>query len=121
MRALTFRIFALVMLFALPARAFDTNARAAWVYDVATGTLSADRTRSGNILFGPLFPSVESVRVPLRAGALDLDVYVDTTSVEVFAQRGTHAITDLVFPNPSSTAISVDSDGGRTHLDVPQS
>ena len=64
----------------------------------------------------PPFPSVESVRVPLRAGALDLDVYVDTTSVEVFAQRGTHAITDLVFPNPSSTAISVDSDGGRTHL-----
>ena len=29
MRALTFRIFALVMLFALPARAFDTTARAA--------------------------------------------------------------------------------------------
>ena len=39
MRALTFRIFAVAMLFALPARAFDTNARAAWVYDVATGTV----------------------------------------------------------------------------------
>ncbi len=97
-------------------RSADGTERTRISYDVATGTLSVDRTRSGNILFGPLFPSVESVRVPLRAGALDLDVYVDTTSVEVFAQRGTHAITDLVFPNPSSTAISVDSDGGRTHL-----
>ncbi|KGJ05936.1 D-alanyl-D-alanine carboxypeptidase (penicillin-binding protein 5/6) [Paracoccus halophilus] len=38
MRALTFRIFALVMLLALPAQAFETNARAAWVYDLATGT-----------------------------------------------------------------------------------
>ncbi|RDW12142.1 D-alanyl-D-alanine carboxypeptidase family protein [Paracoccus thiocyanatus] len=43
MRALTFRIFALVMLLALPARAFDTNARAAWVYDVATGTVLMEK------------------------------------------------------------------------------
>ncbi|WP_347267016.1 D-alanyl-D-alanine carboxypeptidase family protein [Paracoccus sp. (in: a-proteobacteria)] len=39
MRALTFRILAVVMLLAAPAQAFDTNARAAWVYDVATGTV----------------------------------------------------------------------------------
>ncbi|QRZ12539.1 D-alanyl-D-alanine carboxypeptidase [Paracoccus methylovorus] len=43
MRALTFRIFALVIVFALPARAFDTNARAAWVYDVATGTVLMEK------------------------------------------------------------------------------
>ncbi|WP_313352662.1 D-alanyl-D-alanine carboxypeptidase family protein [Paracoccus sp. (in: a-proteobacteria)] len=43
MRALTFRIFALVMVLALPARAFDTNARAAWVYDVATGTVLMEK------------------------------------------------------------------------------
>ena len=43
MRALTFRIFALVMLAALPARAFDTNAQAAWVYDVATGTVLMEK------------------------------------------------------------------------------
>lgn len=43
MRALTFRIFALVMLLALPARAFDTNARAAWVYDMATGTVLMEK------------------------------------------------------------------------------
>ncbi|MDS9467299.1 D-alanyl-D-alanine carboxypeptidase family protein [Paracoccus sp. MBLB3053] len=43
MRALTFRIFALVMMLALPAQAFDTNARAAWVYDVATGTVLMEK------------------------------------------------------------------------------
>lgn len=43
MRALTFRIFALAMLLALPAQAFDTTARAAWVYDVATGTVLMEK------------------------------------------------------------------------------
>ena len=43
MRALTFRIFALVMVLALPARAFDTNARAAWVYDMSTGTVLMEK------------------------------------------------------------------------------
>ncbi|GLK65581.1 D-alanyl-D-alanine carboxypeptidase [Paracoccus kondratievae] len=43
MRALTLHILALVMMLALPARAFDTNARAAWVYDVATGTVLMEK------------------------------------------------------------------------------
>ena len=86
-------------------------------YDIASGTLSLDRTRSGNVFFGPVFPSVDSVRVPLRGGKLTLDVYVDASSVEVFAQDGAHTITDLVFPSPSSNGISVDSDGGRARLD----
>ena len=43
MRFLTLRIVALVMAFALPAHAFDTNARAAWVYDVATGTVLMEK------------------------------------------------------------------------------
>ncbi|HWL58112.1 MAG TPA: D-alanyl-D-alanine carboxypeptidase family protein [Paracoccus sp. (in: a-proteobacteria)] len=43
MRVLTLRIIALVMAFALPAHAFDTNARAAWVYDVATGTVLMEK------------------------------------------------------------------------------
>lgn len=43
MRALTFRIFAMLMAFAVPAQAFDTNARAAWVYDLATGTVLMEK------------------------------------------------------------------------------
>ncbi|SMO34850.1 D-alanyl-D-alanine carboxypeptidase family protein [Paracoccus laeviglucosivorans] len=43
MRALTLRIFAMLMLLAVPARAFDTNARAAWVYDMATGTVLMEK------------------------------------------------------------------------------
>ncbi|MDT1063041.1 D-alanyl-D-alanine carboxypeptidase family protein [Paracoccus sp. CPCC 101403] len=43
MPALALRIIALVMAFALPAQAFDTNARAAWVYDVSTGTVLMEK------------------------------------------------------------------------------
>ena len=43
MRALTLRILALLMLAALPARAFETNASAAWVYDVSTGTVLMEK------------------------------------------------------------------------------
>jgi sucrose-6-phosphate hydrolase SacC (GH32 family) len=85
-------------------------------YDVAAGRLSVDRTKSGNVLFGPLFPSVDSVPVALRDGKLRLDVYVDASSVEVFAQNGRHSITDLVFPDPTSTGLSVEADGGRVHV-----
>lgn len=43
MRALTFRFFVMLMMLALPARAFDTNAGTAWVYDVATGTVLMEK------------------------------------------------------------------------------
>lgn len=43
MRALFTGIFALLSLIAGPATAFDTNARAAWVYDVTTGTVLMEK------------------------------------------------------------------------------
>lgn len=43
MRARIFSLFALLSAFALPAGAFDTNARAAWVYDMATGTVLMEK------------------------------------------------------------------------------
>ena len=43
MRAHIFGILALLSLIAQPVSAFDTNARAAWVYDVATGTVLMEK------------------------------------------------------------------------------
>ena len=36
-----------------------------------------------------------------------LTVYVDSTSVEVFAGQGEVALTDLVFPSPASTGVAL--------------
>lgn len=43
MRALLFRVLALMLVTAPAANAFDTHARAAWVYDVATGTVMMEK------------------------------------------------------------------------------
>ncbi len=43
MRALKFAMIALLSLLAVPVHAFDTNARAAWIYDVATGTVLMEK------------------------------------------------------------------------------
>lgn len=43
MRAFTIGIFALFCMAVAPASAFDTNARAAWVYDLTTGTVLMEK------------------------------------------------------------------------------
>lgn len=86
-------------------------------YEIADGTLVVDRTASGATDFNELFPSVE--RVPLALdndGRLRLEVYLDAASVEVFAQDGLAVVSDQVFPDPSSTGISLYAVGGEAEL-----
>jgi sucrose-6-phosphate hydrolase SacC (GH32 family) len=44
---------------------------------------------------------------------LRLQIFVDRSSVEVFAQDGKITMTNLVFPNPDSTEISLSASGAR--------
>ena len=85
-------------------------------YDEARGELFVDRRRSGQNDFSPLFSGVQ--RAPLQAprGRVRLQIYVDWSSVEVFANGGRVAITDQIFPDPTSDGIAVFSTGGRTTL-----
>lgn len=83
-------------------------------YDPAGERLSVDRSRSGDTAFHPLFPSTEHAAVPLADGTLHLQVLVDRTSVEVFAQHGAIGLTTLVFPGATSTRLRLVSLGGPT-------
>ena len=85
-------------------------------YDVAVGILRLDRRESGNVGFHETFPSVEAVAVPLQEGRLRLRIYLDRSSVEVFAQDGLATLTDLVFPAEASTALAVFAEGEGAHL-----
>nr|WP_270889189.1 glycoside hydrolase family 32 protein [Pedococcus sp. 5OH_020] len=86
-------------------------------YDRTTGELFVDRTKSGDVGFSDDFPGVQ--RAPFAAGAngdVSLRVLVDWSSVEVFAQDGSVAITDQIFPDPTSDGIQAFATGGSAML-----
>lgn len=86
-------------------------------YDTSTSRLYVDRTRSGNVDFHPGFSSVDDATVALAGGKLTLSIYLDRSSVEVFAQGGKTAITDQVFPSTGSDRIAVWSEGGPVRVE----
>lgn len=86
-------------------------------YDTVNGQLYLDRTKSGDVSFNASFPSVERANLPLRDRKVSLQIYVDWSSVEVFANGGWVAITDQIFPSLDSDGIQLFSMGGRTLID----
>lgn len=79
-------------------------------YDAATETLSFDRTKSGNVAFNEKFASVESMTVVPKNGEIRLNIIVDHSVVEVFANGGEKVLTDLVFPTYGKGEVVI---GGR--------
>jgi hypothetical protein len=88
-------------------------------YDVAAGTLSIDRTKSGTAAAEiPGFPGVHAAPVALRDGRLNLRVLVDRSLVEVFAQGGERTIADQVYPTPGSDGLKIFATGGSATLET---
>ena len=75
-----------------------------------------DRSKSGNVEFHDTFAGRHSARLAAPDGRLQLHVLVDRSVVEVFAGEGRVAITDRVFPDPSSTGLSVFAKGGEARV-----
>lgn len=67
-------------------------------YDRADRSLSLDRTKGGAEIAAE-FPSVE--RMPVTGGqVVELEIWVDRVSLEIFADAGTRVLTDLIAPQP---------------------
>ncbi len=84
----------------------DTNS-SILSYDVATETLSFDRRKSGKVDFNKGFPSVETLKIKIENGQLKLDILVDKSVVEIYANGGKGVITDLVFPLKNQSKIGI--------------
>jgi sucrose-6-phosphate hydrolase SacC (GH32 family) len=82
-------------------------------FDTAARQIFVDRTKSGDTRFNERFPS--RTVAPLENGTrpLNLRVFVDRSSVEVFSDNGEVVLTNLVFPKPDSIGISVAVEGGE--------
>lgn len=76
-------------------------------YDVATQMLSFDRTKSGKVDFHKRFPSVETMKISPVNNELNLDILVDKSIVEIYANGGKKVLTDLVFPTKTDGSIEI--------------
>jgi Beta-fructosidases (levanase/invertase) len=85
-------------------------------YNAVAGELFVDRTKSGQVDFSPLFPSRETAPLAANNGRVKLHMFVDWSSVEVFADDGRISITDQIFPKPSSDGLALFSNGGMARL-----
>lgn len=85
-------------------------------YDTTTEELYVDRTQAGRSDFSPVFPAVHRAKLPLSGNELTLQILVDSSSVEVFSADGTVSISDLIYPDPSSTGVRLFAEGGTARL-----
>lgn len=75
--------------------------------DTSTERVFVDRTHSGRVDWSPEFPA--RVSAPLKhalATSIPIEIVVDSSSVEVFAENGETVLTDLIFPSAGSEGIS---------------
>ncbi len=75
-------------------------------FDTASGGIYVDRTKSGEHSFHPLFRGIQAAKIMSSGSSVDLRIFVDAASVEVFANKGQAVITDLIYPDADATGIS---------------
>ena len=85
-------------------------------YDAVKNELYVDRTRAGNTSFSPKFPGRYTAPLKLNGRPLELDVFVDRMSVEVFAMNGEIVFTSLVFPVKPTPVTYSGPKSGTTEL-----
>ena len=102
--------------FEMPQRADDialvisTGANEATVLRrTADGRLILDRTRSGKADFSRAFPAAHSAPLATRDG-LKLHLFLDTSSLEVFAEDGETVVTDLILPTGTERKLKLASE-----------
>ncbi|MDQ6420303.1 glycoside hydrolase family 32 protein [Paenibacillus sp. LHD-117] len=90
----------------------DGEAYAEIVYDVAGGKLSMDRSRAGA---GDGGVSVAPLSL-LSDGTIELRLYLDRSSAELFANDGRIAMTNRIYGKADQTGISFVARGGEAEL-----
>lgn len=85
-------------------------------YDVASREVFVDRTESGEVDFHPGFAARHAGPLAAEDGRVRLRVFVDWSSVEVFAGDGQTVITDRIFPSPESDGVALFAEGGTARL-----
>lgn len=79
-------------------------------FDAVHREVYVDRTRSGKVSFSKDFPGRHSARLEQNT-SIKLRVFVDRSSVEVFANDGERVLSDRIYPPPGSDSIELYAQG----------
>ena len=74
-----------------------------------------DRTHSGLVSFSPDFPGRHAAALRWTS-LVKLHIFLDRSSVEVFANDGEAVLTDRIYPSPGSDAVDVYSESGDSQI-----
>ncbi|QGQ96061.1 glycoside hydrolase family 32 protein [Paenibacillus psychroresistens] len=85
-------------------------------YDSQLEKLFVDRTNAGESGFSPSFSTIQEAPMKMLAGRIKLQIFLDSSSVEVFANDGKVVFTCLIFPSEPCQKIVLFSDEGTTRL-----
>jgi fructan beta-fructosidase len=85
-------------------------------YDTQVKEIFLDRHHSGDIAFSDKFDDVHRAPLVPEQGKINLHIFVDACSVEVFANNGLIVISDLIFPSAQYIEIELYARDGEVHL-----
>ncbi|WP_159881523.1 glycoside hydrolase family 32 protein [Paenibacillus puerhi] len=84
--------------------------------DVSTNMLIVDRTQSGEVDFHPNFSCKHEAQLFSEASELKLRLFLDRSSIEIFANNGTTVVTDLIFPKHPLQYLETFARGGKVDI-----
>ena len=85
-------------------------------YDAARQQLAVDPTNAGVNHFSEAFATVQEASLKMEDHRIKLQVFIDASSIEVFANGGKQAITSLIFPKVPYNQLVLLSYGGNTQI-----
>lgn len=85
-------------------------------YNFQDGAVFVTREQPAAGDLGPLFTQRRTTSAPSSNGSVDLTVFVDHSSIEVFVNGGEQTLTSLVFPRSEKQDIKLVTGGGNLRL-----
>ena len=79
-------------------------------FNVSQSEVFLDRTHSGETSFSPDFPGRHTAKLE-KNSSIKLHIFIDRSSVEIFANDGERVISERIYPHPGSDGIEFYSNG----------
>ncbi|WP_404429547.1 glycoside hydrolase family 32 protein [Sutcliffiella horikoshii] len=85
-------------------------------YDAVKEVLIVDRTAAGDNSFSESFATIQEAPLNMEGKTINLQVFLDASSIEVFANNGRIAVTSLIFPDEKADKVTLFSKEGTASI-----